>query len=257
MSKSLSELMIRPIICFDIETTGTDVLNDRILELSITKLNMDGSRQVKTRRFNPNIAIPKSATDIHGITNEDVKDEPMFASLAKSIYEFIKDCDIATFNGNRFDIPILAREFYRCGFTFRIYDLNIIDVRNIYTLQSPRDLASAFKHYTGKEIEGAHAASNDVAATLEILEHQVQLMEENNISDIAKFSSFGKELIDVDGWFVYDESGLQIMFTKGKHKGRTFKDVRASDPSYFDWMLFKMNPAPLPDTIDFIKKNME
>lgn len=256
MPKSLQELLIRPIICFDIETTGTDIINDRIVELSITKVEMDGSRTVKTRRFNPTIAIPKSATDVHGISYDDVKDEPLFSSLAKGIYEFIKGCDIVTFNGNRFDIPILAREFKRCEIVFKITDLNLIDVRNIYTLQSPRDLASAFKHYTNKEIKGAHAANNDVAATLEIFERQIELMDETHISDIAKYSNFGSEQIDIDGWFKYDENGVDVIFAKGKHKGKKFKDILATEKSYFNWIMFTMNPSPLPDTIEFIKNNI-
>lgn len=234
----------RPICFFDLETTGVDVEKDRIVEISICKVYTDWSREVKTRRVNPLIQIPKEATDVHGISNEDVKDEPTFAQIAKGIYSFIDGCDVGGFNCNRFDIPLLNNEFTAVGIRWAYQDIHFIDAGNIFKIQEPRTLSAAVKFYLGKEMESAHSAEADITATVDVFIGQLAKYPDmpKSIPELAKFSNFDKEVLDLSGWFSYDKDG-DIIFLKGKHIGKKAKE----NLDYVQWMAYKINPNFPPD----------
>ena len=235
----------RPIIFFDLETTGVDTSRDRIVEISMVKIDVDGTKQVKTRRINPEMHIPEEATEVHGITDEDVKDCPTFREKAPELKTIFEGCDLAGFNSNRFDIPLLAEEFIRAGVMIDLSSVRRVDVQNIYHKLERRTLVAAYKFYCGKDLENAHSALADTEATLEVLEAQLEHYPEelqNDIDFLAEFSS-RDNYIDFAGRFAYNEKGEEIV-NFGKHKGRLVKDVLRIEPSYYNWMMqsdFTMN----------------
>ena len=233
----------RPIIFFDLETTGVDTAHDRIVEISMIKLMPDGEEIVRTRRINPEMPIPADATAVHGITDEDVKNEATFAQIAKSLAQFIQGCDFGGFNSNRFDLPMLAEEFLRVGVDVDLKKHRFVDVQNIFHKMEQRTLVAAYKFYCDKNLEDAHSAEADTRATLEVLKAQLDRYDElqNDIDFLADFSSRG-EAVDYAGRIVYNEKGEEV-FSFGKYKGRVVSEIFRTEPSYYDWMMNGDFPA--------------
>ncbi len=227
-----------PLIFFDLETTGIDTSKDRIVEISLMKVHPDGTQEVKTRRLNPEMHIPESATAVHGITDDDVRDCPRFREVAKSLAAWIEGCDLAGYNSNKFDIPILAEEFLRAGVDVDLKKRKAIDVQNIFHKMEQRTLVAAYKFYCGGELEDAHSAEADTRATYEVLKGQLDKYAgeiENDVDFLAEFST-REAVADYAGRVVYNEQGVEI-FSFGKHKGRPVAEVFAEEPSYYTWMM--------------------
>lgn len=227
----------KPIVFFDLETTGVDVAKDRILEISILKLNPDGKKEIKTRRINPEMPIPKESSEIHGIYDNDVKDEPTFRSLAKSLANFIGNSDLAGFNSNKFDVPLLVEEFLRVGVDFEVNNRSLVDVQNIFHKMEQRTLSAAYKFYCEKELIDAHSAEADIKATYEILEAQVEKYDEleSNVDYLSEFSRRNNNA-DLIGRIIFNENNEEV-FNFGKHKGRLVSEVLEKEPSYYNWMI--------------------
>ena len=227
----------RPIIFFDLETTGVDTANDRIVEISMIKIMPDGEEIVRTRRINPQMHIPEQATAIHGITDEMVKDEPTFAQIAKSMAQFIEGCDFGGFNSNRFDLPMLVEEFMRVGVDVDFRNRQFVDVQTIFHKMEQRTLVAAYKFYCDKDLNEAHSAEADTRATYEVLKAQLDRYPDlqNDIAALAEFSERG-HTADFAGRIGYNDKGEEI-FNFGKHKGRKVEDVFREDPSYYSWMI--------------------
>ncbi len=227
----------RPIIFFDLETTGVDTSRDRIVEISMVKIMPDGEEIIKTRRINPCMHIPEEATAVHGITDDDVREEPTFAQVAKSLEKFISGCDFGGFNSNRFDLPVLVEEFLRVGIDVDFKNRRFVDVQNIFHKKEQRTLVAAYKFYCDKDLEDAHSAEADTLATYEVLKAQLDRYTdlENDIDSLAAYSSRG-ETADYAGRILYNEHGEEI-FGFGKYKGRLVSEVFDTDPSYYAWMM--------------------
>jgi DNA polymerase III subunit epsilon len=228
--------LTRPIAFIDLETTGIHTSNDRIVEIAIVKILPDGSRIVKRKIINPTIPIPQGAIDVHGITNEMVKDAPTFKQASNEIKQFIEGCDIGGYNSNRFDIPMLVEEFLRCEINIDIENRKLVDVQKVYHLMEQRTLSAAYKFYCQKELQGAHGAEVDATATYEVLEAQIEKYSQigNTVESIIKFT--GEEvIIDFSRRFVM-EKGVEV-FNFGKHKGKPVTQVLKEEPQYYDWMM--------------------
>ena len=228
-----------PIIFFDLETTGVDVAKDRIVELCYIKVFPNGNEESKSMRINPGMPIPKKASDVHGITDEDVKDCPLFKEIAADLYKTFEGCDLAGFNSNKFDIPLLCEEFLRQGMDFDVAKRRCIDVQNIYHKLERRTLVAAYQYYCGKDLENAHSALADTRATLEVLEAQLDKYPadlQNDVKFLADYSKMNNN-VDFAGRIIRDEKGVEV-FNFGKHKGRPVLDVLLRlDPSYYSWMM--------------------
>lgn len=227
-----------PLVFFDLETTGINISKDRIVEISLLKVHPNGKEEVKTRRINPEMPIPPQATAIHGITDEDVKDCPTFKQVAKSLADILEGCDIAGFNSNRFDVPMLSEEFLRAGVDFDPGKRKFVDVQVIYHRKEPRTLEAAYKFYCDKALDNAHSAEADTRATYEVLKSQLKHYDdlENDIEFLSKeFSSFNDN-VDFAGRMIYDEKGVEV-FNFGKHKGKPVAQVLRNEPSYYSWMM--------------------
>ena len=239
----------RPLIFFDIESTGVDPAKDHIVEISLIKVHPNGDEESKTRRINPGVHIPEASTAIHGITDDDVKDCPTFPQIAKSLAAFIKGCDLAGYNSNKFDIPILVEEFMRAGVEIDLSGKKFVDVQNIFHKMEQRTLAAAYKFYCGAEIENAHSAEADIRATYEVLKAQLDRYPDdlqNDVDFLADFSRMNRNL-DFAGRIVLDDHDVPV-FNFGKHKGRPVAEVFATEPSYYNWMLngdFPLNTTPI------------
>lgn len=227
-----------PIIFFDLETTGTDINKDRIVEISYIKVYPNGNEESKNMRINPGMHIPESSSQVHGITDDDVKDCPLFKDVAKSIAKVFEGCDIAGFNSNRFDIPLLVEEFLRAGVDLDLRKHKFIDVQNIYHKLEKRTLIAAYKYYCGKNLEDAHSALADTKATYEVLQAQLDHYPnelKNDVNFLSEFSTMTKT-VDFAGRMAYDENGNEV-FTFGKYRGMKVTDVLHRDPGYFGWIL--------------------
>lgn len=227
-----------PIIFLDLETTGVDPAKDRIVEISMVKVSPSGEREIKTRRLNPEMPIPAGATAVHHITDEDVKDCPTFKAVAKSMAAYMEGCDLAGYNSNKFDIPVLAEEFLRAGVDIDLKKRKFVDVQNIFHQMEQRTLVAAYKFYCDKELDGAHSAEADTLATLEVLEAQLDRYGEqlrNDIDFLSEFSSRSR-FADYAGRIVYDDNDVEV-FGFGKHKGRPVAQVFREEPSYYAWMM--------------------
>lgn len=235
----------KPIVFFDLETTGVDVATDRIVEICLIRLEPNGNRQSMTIRLNPERHIPEDASAVHGIYDADVKDCPTFREKAEELKKVFDGCDLAGFNSNRFDIPLLAEEFIRSGVNIDLNSPRRVDVQNIYHKLERRTLVAAYKFYCDKDLENAHSALADTEATLEVLEAQLDRYPDdlqNNIDFLAQYSS-RDNFVDFAGRFAYNAKGEEIV-NFGKHKGRLVKDVLRVEPSYYNWMMqsdFTMN----------------
>ncbi|WP_314276538.1 3'-5' exonuclease [Capnocytophaga sputigena] len=227
----------KPICFFDLETTGIDITKDRIVEISILKVYPNGNKESKTWLVNPTIPIPKAASDVHGITDERVAGEPTFKELAKQIHNMIKDSDLAGYNSDRFDIPLLAEEMLRAEVDFDLGNRVSVDVQTIFHKMEQRTLSAAYKFYCGKDLIDAHTASADTNATYEILKAQLDRYDslENNIKKLSEFT-YRKQIADFAGFIGYNDKGEEI-FTFGKHKGKRVEDIFDEEPGYFGWIL--------------------
>tara|TARA_Y100001968_G_scaffold330352_1_gene381990 strand:- start:621 stop:1406 length:786 start_codon:yes stop_codon:yes gene_type:complete len=233
----MSLILEKPIVFFDLETTGLQISTDRIVEISILKIFPNGNKESKTWLVNPTIPIPKETTEIHGITDEKVKNEPTFKDISKEIIELIDHCDLAGYNSNKFDIPLLAEEFLRCDIDFNMKNRNAIDVQNIFHKLEKRNLIAAYKFYCNKDLTNAHSAQADTKATYEILVSQLKKYPalENNINFLSDFSEIRGKLADLAGFIKYNEKGEEI-FSFGKYRDNTLKKVWKDNPGYFSWI---------------------
>ncbi len=227
----------RPIVFFDLETTGVDTAKDRIVEVSMIKIMPDGEEIVRTRRINPQMHIPEQATAIHGITDEDVKDAPTFAQVAKSMVQFIEGCDFGGFISYRFDLPMLVEEFLRAGVDGDFRRRRFVDVQNIFHKMEQRTLVAAYKFYCDKNLEEAHSAEADTRATYEVLMAQLDRYPElqNDVAALADFSERG-QTADFAGRICFNDKQEEV-FNFGKYKGRRVEDVFREEPSYYAWMM--------------------
>ena len=227
----------KPICFFDLETTGTNVAKDRIVEISILKVYPNGNKESKTWLVNPEMTIPAEVVAIHGISNEKVANEPTFKELSKEVFNIIKDCDLAGFNSDRFDIPLLAEEMLRSEIDFDLKNMLSVDVQTIFHKMEKRTLEAAYKFYCDKDLNNAHSAEADTKATYEVLLSQLDLYPEleNNIKKLSDFSR-RKQSVDFAGFIVLDENGEEV-FSFGKHKGKKVLEVLDKEPGYFGWIL--------------------
>ena len=228
----------RPLLFFDIEATGLDTSRDRIVELSYIKVSPDGSEEAQTMRFNPTIPISAEATAVNGITDEDVAQCPTFADKAAELARVFSGCDIAGYNSNHFDVPMLVEEFIRAGVEFDVSACNLVDVQGIYHKMEKRTLAAAYQFYCHKDLENEHTAMADTRATLEVLRAQLDHYGDqipHSIEGLAEFSRFNKN-VDLAGRIIYDDKGTPV-FNFGKHRGRPVEWVVKNEPGFISWML--------------------
>ncbi|MDR2286365.1 MAG: 3'-5' exonuclease [Prevotellaceae bacterium] len=226
-----------PIVIFDLETTGLNLVTDRIVEISVIKIHPDGNEEIKTRRLNPGIPIPAEATAIHKITNEDVKDCPSFIAIAKSLAAFINGCDLAGYNLLKFDVPLLAEEFLRAGLNIDFRKIKIIDVQNIFHKMEQRNLVAAYKFYCNKLLDHAHNAEADTIATYEILQSQLDRYPElqNDVKFLSEFSNTTQHFDYANRIGV--DSNNEPIFNFGKYKGKRVRDIFTVEPSYYSWIM--------------------
>lgn len=243
----------RPIAFFDLETTGINVVSDRIVEISILKIGVNGEEEVFTQKVNPLVHIPEQASDIHGIYDKDVAGMPTFKEIARKIANMIKDCDIAGYNSNRFDVPLLAEELLRADVDFDFSRRKFVDVQVIFMKKEQRTLSAAYQFYCNKELNDAHSAEADTKATYEILKSQLDMYRdlENDTDFLSEFSSHTKN-VDFAGRVVYDDNGNEI-FNFGKHKGKKVEDVFAEEPGYYSWMMNAEFPLNTKQVLTKIK----
>ena len=229
--------LTRPIAFLDLETTGVNLSSDRIVEIAIIKIMPDQTRVVKRKFINPEILIPKASSDIHGITDEMVKDAPTFKQAGNEIKQFLEGCDLGGYNSNRFDIPILMEEFLRAGMDVDLSNRRMIDVQHIFYTMEPRTLTAAYKFYCQKELENAHSAEADVSATIDVLMSQVERYNKLGNSIDSILATIGEEkIVDYARRFSFDDKGIEV-FNFGKYKGRSVSEVLKSEPHYYDWMM--------------------
>ena len=229
--------LTRPIAFIDLETTGVSLSTDRIVEIAIVKLMPDATRQVKRKLINPEMPIPTSSSDIHGITDEMVASAQTFKQVANEIKMFIDNCDLGGYNSNRFDIPILMEEFLRSGLLVDLSNRRMVDVQHIFYTMEPRTLSAAYKFFCNKEMVNAHSAEADVDATIDVLMAQLDRYKNlgNSIDSILGVIGEDK-IVDYARRFGFDDKGVEI-FNFGKHKGRPVVDVLKAEPQYYDWMM--------------------
>lgn len=228
--------LTRPLAIIDLETTGVNLGTDRIVEIAVVKVLPDGKKMVKRKLINPEVPISQASSDIHGITNEMVKDAPTFRAVANELKQFLDNCDLAGYNSNRFDIPMLVEEFLRIGMDFDGRGRKLLDVQKIFHMMEQRTLSAAYRFYCNKELEGAHGAEADASATWEVLVAQIVKYPQlgTNIETILKF--IGEEqVVDFARRFVL-ENGVEV-FNFGKYKGKAVADILKAEPQYYDWMM--------------------
>jgi DNA polymerase-3 subunit epsilon len=240
----------RPLAFFDLEATGTNVATDRIVEISIIKLHPVGTEEVKTWRVHPGMPIPLESSLIHGIYDEHILDQPKFHELAQEIAEFMNDCDLAGYNSNKFDIPMLAEEFLRSGVAFDLNNRHFVDVQNVFHQMEQRTLRAAYQFYCNKQIINAHSAEADTRATMEVLLAQIEKYADtewedkkgnktvpivNDIEALHQFTNLNRP-VDFAGRMAYNDQGEEV-FNFGKHKGKKVEDIFTAEPSYYAWMM--------------------
>ena len=228
----------KPLAFLDLETTGINVSKDRIVEIAIIKLLPDQKKEFYEKRVNPGIPIPLVTSEIHGIYDFDVMNSPTFGEISEEVNEFIKDCDLAGFNSNKFDIPLLDEEFSRYGIDAKIADKKLIDVQNIFHKMEQRTLAAAYQFYCNKEIENAHNAMADTSATLDVFMAQLKKYNnlENNVEFLSEFSIMGNKTMDFANRIAFNKNN-EPLINFGKHKGKKVFDVFAQEPSYYSWIM--------------------
>lgn len=258
--------LTRPLAFFDLETTGIKIATDRIVEICILKVLPDSSTRIKTHRINPEMPIPPEVTAIHGITDEDVKDAPKFREIAHELLQFLENSDLAGYNSNHFDIPLLVEEFLRADIDFDLKGRRFIDVQNIFHKMEPRNLNAAYKFYCNLDLVNAHSAEADTKATYEILKAQLDRYQEVKIKDrkgnliepvvndvrmLSDFSYMSKN-VDLVGHIILNEKNVET-FNFGKHKGKTVEEVFSVEPSYYDWMMKSEFPLSTKKVITSLK----
>ncbi len=250
-------VLTRPIVFFDLETTGTSIMRDRIVEISIIKVMPDASEVERTIRVNPGMPIPAEATAIHHITDADVADAPVFKMIAPELMELFGDADIAGFNSNRFDVPLLTEEFLRAGFSFDLSKRRFVDVQTIFHKMEQRTLVAAYKFYCGKDLTEAHSANADTRATYEVLKAQLDRYEslKNDVDYLAEFSVQNKN-VDLMGRIIRNDAGKEV-FNFGKYKGQLVEEVFRRDIGYYSWMMQGEFPANTKQVITAIKMRMK
>lgn len=228
----------RPLCFFDLETTGIDITTARIVEIAILKVFPDGKRDMYVKRINPGIPIPAESSAIHGIYDADVANAPSFKMIATEVLRFFDESDLAGFNSNKFDIPVLVEEFLRCSIEFDFETRRFVDVQTIYHKMEQRNLAAAYKFYCEKTLENAHSAEADINATYEVLLSQIKKYDElgNNVAALSEFSKGKNPSADFANRLVYNEKN-EIVFNFGKHKGRKIEEVFTQEPGYYNWMM--------------------
>ncbi len=256
----------KPIVFFDLETTGVNVGKDRIVEISMLKIKPDQTRESLNKLVNPTVPIPKEVSEIHGIKDEDVANEPTFKELAPMLYQFVKDCDLGGYNCLKFDVPLLVEEFLRVDINFDVKKCRVVDVQNIFHKMEQRTLSAAYQFYCHKDLTNAHRAEADTIATYEVLKAQLDKYEntvyvdrdgnesvpvQNDIAQLHEFSHYYKHA-DLVGHIVYDKDGVEV-FNFGKYKGKAVKEVFLNTPSYYDWMMNADFPLSTKNTITSIK----
>jgi DNA polymerase-3 subunit epsilon len=248
--------LTKPIVFFDLETTGINIGKDRIVEISLLKIFPNGNKESKTWLVNPEIEIPKEVSAIHGITNEKVETEPTFKELAETINTMISDSDLAGFNSNRFDIPLLAEEFLRVGIDFDMNTRKAIDVQVIFHKKEQRTLSAGYKFYCDKILEDAHSAEADTNATYEILKAQIERYDdiENSVAALSAYSTHSKRA-DFAGFILFNDKEEEI-FSFGKYKGRTVEDVFKENPGYNAWIQNADFPLYTKKVLKAIKERM-
>jgi len=248
--------LTKPIVFFDLETTGLDVAKDRIVEISILKVFPDGNEVAKTWLVNPTIPINPNASKIHGYKNADVKDKPTFLDISQEVLEYFKGADIGGYNSNKFDIPLLAEEFLRCNLDYEIKKSRFIDVQVIFFKKEQRTLSAAYKFYCKKDLENAHSAEADIRATWEVLEAQLDYYGDlpRKVEKLSHFTTQTK-FVDFAGRFVYNEKNEEL-FNFGKHKGKKIVDVLEQEPGYYSWMMNNDFPLYTKKVLTAIKLRM-
>ncbi|MFT4660298.1 MAG: DNA polymerase-3 subunit epsilon [Patiriisocius sp.] len=248
----------RPLAFFDLETTGTNVSSDRIVEISIVKILTDNTKDIYTKKVNPTIPIPQVVSEIHGIYDKDIIAAPTFEYIAEEVFEFIKGCDMAGYNSNRFDVPLLSEEFLRVNESYDISDRKFVDVQTIFHKMEQRTLVAAYKYYCGKELTNAHSAEADTMATFEVLEAQLDRYSEleNDVDFLADFSKGNRRLADFAGRIVFNEDDVEA-FNFGKHKDKTLVDVFTAEPSYYAWMMNADFPMYTKKVLKRVWKSMK
>ncbi|UAB84017.1 3'-5' exonuclease [Zunongwangia sp. SCSIO 43204] len=228
--------LTKPICFFDLETTGTNLAKDRIVEIAILKVYPNGNKESRTWLVNPEMEIPKEVIAIHGISNEKVANEPTFKELSKQIYDMIKGCDLGGYNSNRFDIPLLAEELLRADIDFDMKNMLAVDVQTIFHKKEQRTLAAALKFYCGKDLIDAHSAAADTEATYEVLKSQLDKYEdlENDIKWLSQYSA-RKNFADFAGFISFNKKGQEV-FSFGKYRGKLVEEVLEKEPGYFGWL---------------------
>jgi DNA polymerase-3 subunit epsilon len=229
--------LVRPICFFDLETTGINISKDRIVEISVLKIFPNGNKESKTWLVNPKIPIPDEVSNIHGITDDMVMNEPSFDSIGVHVKEMINKCDLGGFNSNKFDIPLLVEEFLRNEIDFNLENIKCIDVQNIFHKMEKRTLGAAYKFYCQKDLIDAHSSKADTLATFEVLEAQIEKYSEleNNVEFLSDFSSRNKS-VDLAGFIIYNKDNIPC-FSFGKHKGKTVDFIIENEPGYLGWIL--------------------
>jgi DNA polymerase-3 subunit epsilon len=258
--------LTRPLAVFDLETTGTNIANDRIIEIAVLKIHPDQKEELLHQRINPEMHIPEEVTLIHGIADQDVKDSPVFSDFAPALEKFLEGCDLSGYNAIRFDIPILVEEFLRVGIDFSLMDRNIVDVQNIFHKMEPRTLRAAYKFYCGKDLIDNHSAEADTKATYEVLKAQLDRYDGvaytdfegvvstpvvNDMKALGAFSFYTKN-VDLVGHIVFNDKQQEV-FNFGKYKGRAVEEVFRKEPAYFDWMMKSQFPLSTKRVIQAIK----
>ena len=256
----------KPFAVFDLETTGLKVATDRIVEISIVKILPGNNQKIYTKKINPTIPIPAQTTEIHGITDEDVKDAPTFKELAHELNQFLNNCDLAGYNSNKFDIPLLVEEFLRVDVDFELKGRRFVDIQNIFHKMEPRTLKAAYKFYCNSQLVNNHSAEADALATYEILKSQLDMYQDvelidkkgkvtkpiiNNIEALSKFSVQYKN-VDLIGHIVFNNDNTEV-FNFGKHKGKSVEQVFEKEKSYYDWMMKGDFPLSTKKVITAIK----
>lgn len=257
--------LTRPLAIFDLETTGVNVAIDRIVEISIVRIKVDGTEDIKTELINPTIPIPPETTKIHGISDGDVKDKPTFAEFAPELAQFLQNCDLSGYNILKFDLPLIVEEFLRADVDFELKNRRVIDVQNIFHKMEPRNLSAAYKYYCNKELINAHSAKADTIATFEILKAQLDMYKDteykdkdgnisvpvkNEISTLSDFSYHTKNA-DLIGHIIFNDKDEEI-FNFGKYKGKTVEETFRTEPQYYDWMMKSKFPLSTKKTITSI-----
>ncbi len=256
-------LLTKSLCVFDLETTGLQINTDRIVQIAIIKLNPSGERTELNQLINPEMTIPQEVIDIHGVSNELIQDKPTFSQFAPELIDFIGDADLAGYNSNKFDIPVLAEEFLRVGINFDFSFRKFIDIQNIFHKMEQRTLAAAYKFYCGEEMKNAHDALYDTQATLDVFLAQLEryketpeLKSKTDVTSLAEFSRAGTfELIDLAGRLAKNEKG-DAVYNFGKHKGKTIKEVSKIEPGYFGWMTSDQTDFPRY-TKECLRREME